>query len=125
MIPELVLTMTLSIYVPQAGGINGGKIMADGNVVRMGAVACGPRYPFGTVFEILLDELPQTMPPSIPHVLECRDRGSYVGNRNLDILLMTHNVHRDLWHARRWGKRKLSVRVWKNWQAYHAAVMPI
>jgi hypothetical protein len=121
MIPAFVLTMTLTIYVPQAGGINGSGIMADGNRPKIGYVACGPRYPFGTVFEILTDN----MPHGLPRVFECRDRGRMVGNRNLDMVLMDESVRRALANARQWGKRRLPVRVWKNWETYRAADPPI
>ena len=118
MIPALLLTMTLTIYVPQAGGINGNGIMADGTLPQMGHVACGPRYPFGTLFEVMLDE----MPFGLPRVFECRDRGRMVGNKHLDMVLDSNDVRRDLTHAREWGKRRVSVRVWKSWGEYQAAV---
>jgi hypothetical protein len=119
--------MTLTIYVPQAGGINGGGIMADGNKPKIGYVACGPRYPFGTVFEILIDDTDDVngMPHGLPRVFECRDRGRMVGNKNLDMVLMGEDVRRLLASARQWGKRRLPVRVWKNWETYHAADPPV
>ena len=120
MIPALLLTMTLTIYVPHAGGINGHGTMADGTLPQMGHVACGPRYPFGTIFEILLNE----MPYGLPRVFECRDRGGMVGNKHLDMVLCSDDVRRDLTNARSWGKRRIPVRVWKDWNEYQAMLLP-
>ena len=120
MIPALLLTMSLTNYVPQAGGINGNGIMADGTRPQMGHVACGPRYPFGTLFEIMLDE----MPFGLPRVFECRDRGGMVGNKHLDMVLDSDDVRRDLTNARSWGKRRIPVRVWKDWNEYQAMLPP-
>ena len=116
MIPALLLTMTLTIYVPHAGRINGPGTMADGTRPQMGHVACGPRYPFGTIFEVMLDE----MPYGLPRVFECRDRGGMVGNKHLDMVLCSDDVRRDLTNARSWGKRRVPVRVWKSWGDYQA-----
>ena len=113
--------MTLTIYVPQAGGINGGNIMADGNRPKIGYAACGPRYPFGTIFEILIDD----MPHGLPRVFECRDRGSAVGNTHLDMVLMHSSVPQALSNAKQWGKQRLPVRVWKDWSTYQGASPPI
>ena len=112
----LMLTMHVTIYAPEAGGINGDLVMADGNEAHIGFAACGPRYPFGTVFEIMVD----MSEFGVPQVVECRDRGGYVGNGNLDLVIRTGNPQKDKAFARAWGKRAVPVRVWKSWGDYAA-----
>jgi hypothetical protein len=109
--------MSVTAYAPDAGGINGnGRAMADGTPPRMGHAACGYRYPFGTVFEFQTD----VSEYGLPQVVECRDRGGYIGHKNLDIVIKTGDVRQDLRIARVWGKRKLTVRVWPSMAAYEA-----
>jgi hypothetical protein len=112
----MLITMSVTAYVPDAGGINGnGRVMADGNVPQMGYTACGYRYRFGTVFEFQSD----VSEFGLPQVVECRDRGGYISNRNLDVVIKTGDVRRDLALAREWGKRKIKVRIWESMEAYH------
>jgi 3D (Asp-Asp-Asp) domain-containing protein len=112
----VVITMSVTAYVPDAGGINGnGRVMADGTAPVMGYAACGHKYPFGTVFQIEQD----VSEFGLPQVVECRDRGGYIGPSNLDIVIKTGNVKEDLRLAREWGKRKIKVRVWASREAYN------
>lgn len=111
-----MLTMHVTLYAPEAGGINGDLVMADGNEAHIGFAACGPRYPFGTVFEIMAD----MREFGVPQVVECRDRGGYVGNGNLDLVIRSGDTKQDRAFARAWGRRAVPVRVWKNWGDYVA-----
>jgi hypothetical protein len=106
--------MHVTLYAPEAGGINGDLVMADGNEAHIGFAACGPRYAFGTVFEITVD----MSEFGVPQVVECRDRGGYVGNGNLDLVIRTGDPAQDLVIARAWGRRAVPVRVWKSWGDY-------
>lgn len=114
----LMLTMHVSFYAPEIGGINGDLFMADGNEAHAGFAACGPRYPFGTVFEIMVD----MSEFGVPQVVECRDRGGYVGNNNLDLVIRTGDPQQDRALARAWGKRAVPVRVWNSWGDYTAGI---
>ena len=105
----LVLTMTLTVYTPRAGGINGGHITANGHEVATGMCACGFAIPFDTVF--ILPEEAQAA--GLPRRVVCMDRGSMVGNHNLDIALVSDNVKADLKTAFAWGRRKVSVAIQK------------
>ncbi len=107
---SLLITMAVTFYIPAAGGINGDLHMADGTEANIGYAACGPRYPFGTVFEITLDMNHY----GAPQVFECRDRGGAVGNFNLDLVMRTGDLKQDWAYAKAWGKR----RVYKNWGDY-------
>lgn len=110
----LMLTMTITVYVPRAGGINGGGLTAMGVAPHYGFAACGPRYPFGTIFEIL-----ESMAPwALPQVVVCADRGRAIGNHNLDLALVGGNVRRDLATARQWGKQRKLVTVYRCWNEY-------
>ncbi|MCL6511223.1 MAG: hypothetical protein K6U78_11080 [Anaerolineae bacterium] len=113
-VAALTITMTIFFYAPAAGGINGDLQMADGTEARIGYCSCGPRYPFGTVFEIMVDMRPY----GVPQAHECRDRGGKIGNHALDIVIRTGDVKEDLRIARAWGKRRVPVRVWQNWEHY-------
>jgi 3D (Asp-Asp-Asp) domain-containing protein len=114
-IAAFLITMSVTAYAPDAGGINGnGVITADGSVPTTGHAACGSRYPFGTVFEFVDD----VRPYGLPQVVECRDRGGYIGNHNLDVVIKSGDVKRDLALAREWGKRRIKVRVFANWAGY-------
>jgi hypothetical protein len=113
-VAALVLTMTVTFYLPEAGGINGDLHMADGSEARIGFAACGPRYPFGTVFEIMVD----MSEFNVPQMVECRDRGGAVGHHNLDLVMRTGDVETDWQIARVWGKRRIPVRVWQHWEHY-------
>ena len=116
LLAALVITMTVTVYAPEAGGINGNGTMADGTAVQFGAAACGYRYAFGTVFEFTEDMSEH----GLPQVVECRDRGSYIGPSNLDIALLSRSASEDVAAARRFGRRRLPIRLWANWDAYHA-----
>lgn len=115
-VAALTITMTVFFYAPEAGGINGDLIMADGTEARIGYCSCGPRYAFGTVFELLVDMRPFGM----PQTFECRDRGGKISNYALDLVIRTGDLKEDLRIAREWGKRRIAVRVWQNWEHYVA-----
>jgi hypothetical protein len=106
--------MSVTFYIPAAGGINGDLHMADGTEANIGFAACGPRYPFGAVFEITVDMTPY----GVPQAVECRDRGGRVGNHNLDLVIRTGDLKKDWEIARAWGKRRVLVRVYKNWAEF-------
>lgn len=112
-----VVAMTITVYVPQAGGSNGDMVTASGETARTGLAACGPRYPFGAVFEIH-EEMDDW---ALPTVVVCVDRGSAVGSHNLDLALVSGDVQRDLETARQWGKRRRNVTIYASLEAYHAA----
>lgn len=111
-----VVMMTITVYVPQAGGINGDMITASGEPVRTGLAACGPRYPFGAVFEIH-EEMDDW---ALPTVVVCADRGGAVGSHNLDLALVSGDVRRDLDTARQWGRRRRRVTIYPSLAAYEA-----
>lgn len=117
-VATLVLTMSVTFYLPDAGGINGDAITADGSEAQIGLAACGPRYPFGTVFEIMVDMSEY----GVPQTVECRDRGGAVGHYNLDLVMRTGDLKTDWRIARAWGKRRVPVRVWRDWDHYAAAM---
>ena len=119
LIAAMVFTMSVSVYAPDAGGINGGGIMADGHEPLFGYAACGPGFPFGTIFEIAADIDMESH--QLPQIVECRDRGSMIGRRNLDLVIRTGDVKKDLDIAFTFGRRNLQVRVWPNWNTWHTA----
>lgn len=97
--PIVLITVIVTAYVPGGGGINGGLTGAfcengQCRILRIGDCACGPSHPFNTVF--VIDGTAYT----------CYDRGSAIGNRNVDI------VHRSLESAFEWGRRAKRVEVW-------------
>lgn len=102
--------MSVSIYVPRAGGINGdacpGKPVSA-CFVQTGNAACGANYPRGTVF-VLPDDV---VLRGLPTVVKCVDRGGAIGAHNLDIALVSEDVKGDLRFARNWGRRWLRVGV--------------
>lgn len=116
LIAAMVFTMSVSVYAPDAGGINGGGLTADGSEPNFGYAACGSFFRFGTVFEIVADVDMDSH--QLPQIVECRDRGGMIGKRNLDLVIRTGDVQRDLEIARNFGRRKLSVRVWPSWRAW-------
>lgn len=115
-IAAMLVTMSVTAYVPAAGGINGTGRMADGTLPTRGHAACGYKYPFGTVFEFTED----VSKFGLPQVVECRDRGGMVGNRSLDIVIQTGDVRNDLALAREWGKRRIQMRIYQNRDIYNA-----
>lgn len=100
-----IVVLFITIYVPLAGGINGGKLAANGELLRTGHAACGYMYDFGTVFY---------MPDSDGLPLDtvvCIDRGSMITNKNLDIAIVSSHIRQDLQTAFEWGKRERVVYV--------------
>lgn len=103
-------TMSVSVYVPMAGGVNGGACVGKSHelcFVQTGHAACGPSYPRGTIFL-----LPDTMPLfGLPARVVCRDRGSAVHDGALDVALVSADVQGDLARAFAWGRRRVVVGV--------------
>ncbi len=67
---------------------------ASGKHTMPGVCACGPSYPFGTIFVV----------PKLG-VFVCQDHGSKVGDGNLDIWVPSEKI------AEKWGRKTLKVRV--------------
>ncbi len=67
---------------------------ASGRPTGPGICACGPRYPFGTRFEV----------PGVGTCV-CYDRGSAVSNKHLDIWMPTWE------QAKAFGRKSLTVTV--------------
>jgi hypothetical protein len=112
----LVVTLFVSVYVPLAGGINGGgAVTYSGMPPQTGIAACGPRYAFGTVFEIIEEDMSAY---GLPQVVICADRGYAVGNRSLDLALVSPDVRGDLRRAREWGRRPTHVQVYESVDEY-------
>lgn len=114
-----VLIVSVSVYVPLAGGINGGACVgrpASACFVQTGHVACGFGYPRGTVF-VFNREQDYALHP-IPVI--CKDRGGLISNRHIDLALVSNDVQRDLTIARNWGRRRLVAFVYPNMRAYQA-----
>lgn len=109
-IAKVSADMSVSIYVPRAGGINGdacpGKPVSA-CFVQTGNAACGANYPRGTVFVLPDDAVLAGLPASV----ECIDRGGAIGKNNLDIARVSEDIARDLRFAKNWGRRWLRVGV--------------
>ena len=103
--------MRVSVYVPMKGAppINGNGRTASGLMPRTGAAACGPSWPFGTVF--VLPEDVEVL--GLPEVVVCMDRGGAVGDNHLDIAYVpaARGVRWGLMIAREWGVRTVEVLV--------------
>jgi hypothetical protein len=110
-----LVTLMITVYVPMAGGINGGGVTSSGKEPIVGYAACGWRYPFGTVFEVVGEDMSLY---GLPQVLVCMDRGGMVSNGHLDIALVSPDVRGDLSRAKQWGKRARQVRVFASMDAY-------
>jgi hypothetical protein len=112
-----LVILTITIYCPGAGYPNGSSITgADWrrNIpLKDGDAACGPRYPFGTVFVVLDDSVERYVKS---RVVTCHDRGSAIGNGNLDLTLMGGKAK--LPAAFAWGKRRREVMVFRNLVEY-------
>lgn len=111
--------MVITVYVPLAGGINGGGVITrSGAIPATGMAACGWKYPFGTVFEIVNEDMSQY---GLPQVVVCMDRGAWVGPNKVDMALVSPDVKGDLQRAKTWGKRTREVRIYPNIGAYRKA----
>jgi len=71
-----------------------GNIAASGALLREGDCACGPGYPFGTVFA-----LPD-------RVVICRDRGGAITDGHIDVYTRSK-----AWALDVWGRRRLPAVV--------------
>lgn len=111
-VQHVSVDMSVSIYVPRAGGINGdacpGKPVSA-CFVQTGNAACGVNYPRGTVFVLPDDAVLAGLPTSV----ECIDRGGAIGKNNLDIARVSEDVKGDLRFAKNWGRRLVTVGVIK------------
>lgn len=117
-IKTALVTLVITVYVPLAGGINGGGVTSSGEDPQMGMAACGPHYAFGAVFEVIGEDMSRY---GLPQVVVCMDRGGMVGNGHLDLALVSANVRGDLDKARLWGRRARRVRVYPSMEAYRRA----
>lgn len=109
-VQHVSVDMSVSIYVPMAGGINGGACVGRSHeacFVQTGSAACGSNYPRGTVF-VLPDD---AVLAGLPAVVKCVDRGGAIGAHNLDVALVSEDVKADLQFAKNWGRRWLRVGV--------------
>lgn len=96
----IILPMIVTAYVPGAGPPNGGLRGAhcyrgQCKLLEVGDCACGPGWAFGTTF--VVDGKPY----------RCVDRGSAIGNKNVDL------AFQDVASAKEWGRRWRSVEVWR------------
>ena len=117
-----VVMLVITVYVPMAGGINGGRVTSSGHVPATGFAACGPRYPFGTVFEILDEDMSVY---GLPQVVICTDRGGQVSNVHLDLALVSGNTGADLRRAKFWGRRVRKARVYASLADYQQVTRPM
>jgi 3D (Asp-Asp-Asp) domain-containing protein len=107
----VVTQMTVTAYSPPTGARTADGTVLDGTY-SWRSVACGPKYPFGTVF--MFDGYPMV----------CHDRGSMVGNNHIDFVIINEEmIHCDRrqrlvkwgWcSAIRWGKKARTVCVFEN-----------
>jgi hypothetical protein len=117
-IVSAVVAMVITVYVPIAGGVNGGAITRSGATPVTGMAACGWKYPFGTVFEVINEDMSKW---GLPQVVVCMDRGGFIGPNKLDLVLVSTDVKGDLNRAKQWGKRTRDVRIYPNLAAYEQA----
>lgn len=117
----VILSMVITVYVVAGGGINGGSIYGKhwrgGIPLVPGDVACGPRYQFGTVFVILDDDRITELAKA--DVFICRDGGSFIGNRNLDVAIFSNDKRAAIAMAKQYGRQRRSVIVFHNKMEYN------
>lgn len=77
----MVITMTLTAYTDCDPGMRCDGIMASGITTFDGAAACGPTWPFDTVFFV----------PSLLRSFTCLDRGSAIDDNHLDLWMADRN----------------------------------
>jgi len=82
------LTMSVSAYADHG-------ITASGAWTRQGMAACGPSYPFGTVFIVRT------------RAYVCMDRGGLVTDGHLDLFMPDEDA------AWEWGRQTMTVGVWR------------
>lgn len=116
----IILTLIVTVYLPGAGGINGGTRggydfqkggvgWVGGKTIQIGDAACGFSYPFGTTFTIL-DHAPELKKLGIGETFTCWDRGGAVKDANLDLALPIFEPFART-RAADWGRRLANVRV--------------
>jgi hypothetical protein len=108
---SVLLTMSVSVYTPGANTISGGDTTASGKRVHDLHAACGPAYPFGTVFEVVGPTAGLLREHGIATRVVCEDRGSAVGNAHLDIALVTGANDDRLQRAFAFGRQPAAVLV--------------
>jgi len=102
-----------------AGGINGsGVVTRSGAKPKTGLAGCSYQYPFGTVFEILDEDMASH---ELPQVVVCADRGLVSFANHLDIALVSPDVRGDLRRAFAWGRRVRRARIYPTMDAYQKA----
>jgi 3D (Asp-Asp-Asp) domain-containing protein len=88
-----VATFSVSAYTNAGGAPPFEGLMASGLYTREGYAACGPSFPFGTVF-IIGDR-----------AFVCQDRGGAITDGHLDLWMADEAA------ALTWGRRQLPVIV--------------
>lgn len=111
----IVLTLIVTMYVPGAGGINGGlrggydrvnEKWIGGVLLNNTHAACGFSYRFGTTFEVIDDSAKAFLEDDGQPVKRvCFDRGGAVRAENLDLVSDSISL------ARKWGRRLVPVRI--------------
>ena len=104
----LVVLLTVTCYTPRAGGINGSMNGgAAGIRPYHGMAACGPSYPFGTKFTLTGASAQRAKDIGLPGTVVCNDRGGMIGNRNLDIAIVSEGgtARRDYELCKQFGGR--------------------
>lgn len=103
------MTMSVSVYAPGMGGIQGGMMSASGKRIEDSHAACGFSFPFGTVFEVTGSAAEELRKRGISTRVSCVDRGGAVRDWNLDIALVSGDDR--LKRAYDFGRRKATVIV--------------
>lgn len=114
-----VLAMIVTIYTPQVGAdpINGNGRMSNGEWPYVGAAACGPSWPFGTLI-VLPEPRGHARTDSPPRAVVCKDHGHLVHDGIVDLVWITGHVAADKRAALLWGRQPLRVEVWPSRGAY-------
>lgn len=112
----VVVVLTVTAYVPGAGGINGGTKggydridgkWVGGKTLTDTDAACGFGYHFGTRFTVLNGT--ETLGRNgMPAERVCNDRGGAIKNGNLDLAVTGPDAMK---RARDWGKRRVPVEI--------------
>lgn len=124
----IILTLIVTVYLPGAGGINGGTRggydfqkggvgWVGGKTIQIGDAACGFSYPFGTTFTIL-DHAPELKSLGIGNTFTCWDRGGAVKDANLDLALPISEPFAGK-RAFGWGRRLTTVQICRKFSPEH------
>jgi 3D (Asp-Asp-Asp) domain-containing protein len=91
--PAQVATMSVSAYTNAGGAPPYQGLTASGQYTRPGICACGPSFPFGTIFVVS------------GKWYVCQDRGSAITDGHLDLWV---GEDEEAWA---WGRRQMQVVV--------------